>query len=191
MRKLYIDFDNTIVDSTKKIVELYNEDYSYHKNFHPVNHLDINTWKFEELTLADDVIKYFDQPRFFKNLEWMDNAEEVLKRLSRRYEIIVVSEGTFANLVGKNLWLMKNMPYAKFRPVITDLRETKALVDMSDGYFFDDRLVNLQNNNAYKSICFGDYYSWNECWQGERCANWCDVERFLKKEGEKDVQNQI
>ena len=31
--KLFIDFDNTITNSTKAIVDLYNEDFKYYKKY--------------------------------------------------------------------------------------------------------------------------------------------------------------
>lgn len=186
---LYVDFDCVIVNTIKKIVDLYNDDHGYCKDFIPVDWTTINSWKFEELFLEPYSVidRYFSQPRFFRDLEWMDNAEEVLQRLSEKYEIKVVSIGTRENLVGKQLWLLKNMPYARFIPVLFGEGETdKSEIDMSDGILFDDRVANLINSNAKIKVCFGDIYSWNRNWDGIRCANWHDVEKFLREEELKD-----
>lgn len=182
MKTLYIDFDCVIVNTIKRIVDLYNDDHAYYKDFIPVDWSLIDTWKFEELHLEPYAVidKYFSQPRFFRDLEWMDNAEEVLQRLSEKYEIKVVSIGTRENLVGKQLWLLKNMPYAKFLPVRIDEENDKSSIDMSDGVLIDDSITNLINSNATAVICFGDIYSWNRNWDGERCANWYDVEEYLR-----------
>ncbi len=186
---LYVDFDCVIVNTIKKIVDLYNDDHGYCKDFIPVDWTTINSWKFEELFLEPYSVidRYFSQPRFFRDLEWMDNAEEVLQRLSEKYEIKVVSIGTRENLVGKQLWLLKNMPYARFIPVLFGEEEIdKSEIDMSDGILFDDRVANLINSNAKTKVCFGDIYSWNRNWDGIRCANWHDVEKFLREEELKD-----
>lgn len=184
MKKLYVDFDNTIVDSVKQIVSLYNDDHHYYRNFIPVKSWDVDTWDFRELYLEPytEICKYFTQSRFFRGLEWMDNAENVLRELSKDYQIIVVSIGVYENLVGKAMWLMKNMSYAKFRPILVDVHTTKKCVDMSDGYLIDDRYEDLISSNAYKNICFGDVCSWNNKWTGTRCFNWYDVKRFLREE---------
>ena len=120
IKSLYVDFDGVIVNTIKKIVELYNDDHAYCEKFTPVDWTLIDTWKFDELYLEPYSVidRYFSQPRFFKDLEWMDNAEEILYRLSEKYEIKVVSIGTHENLVGKQLWLLRNMPYAKFHPIV-------------------------------------------------------------------------
>lgn len=186
---LYVDFDCVIVNTIKKIVDLYNDDHGYCKDFIPVDWTTIDTWRFEELSLEPYSVidRYFSQPRFFRDLEWMDNAEEVLQRLSEKYEIKVVSIGTRENLVGKQLWMLKNMPYAKLIPVIFGSEDcNKSEIDMSDGVLFDDRMANLVNSNAVKKVCFGDVYSWNKNWDGERCFNWYDVEEWLREEELKD-----
>ena len=183
MKTLYIDFDCVIVNTIKRIVDLYNDDHAYYKDFIPVDWTLIDTWKFEELHLEPYAIidRYFSQPRFFRDLEWMDNAEEVLQRLSEKYEIKVVSIGTRENLVGKQLWLLKNMPYAKFLSIrIDEENDNKSTIDMSDGILFDDSITNLINSNAIEKVCFGDIYSWNRNWTGKRCANWRDVEDYLR-----------
>lgn len=188
IKTLYVDFDCVIVNTIKKIVELYNDDHGYCKDFIPVDWTTIDTWRFEELSLEPYSVidRYFSQPRFFHNLEWMDNAEEVLLRLSEKYDIKVVSIGSYENLVGKQLWLLKNMPYAKFVSVRIDEETDKSGVDMSDGVLIDDSITNLINSNAIARICFGDIYSWNRNWQGERCANWYDVENYLRDMEAKD-----
>ena len=182
IKTLYLDYDGVIANTIKCIVGLYNEDHRYYPKFIPVDWTTVNTWRFEELSLEpySNIDKYFSQPRFFENIEWMDNAEEVIQRLSEKYEIKVVSLGTHANLVGKQLWLINNMPYAKFIPVSIDNYTDKKHIDMSDGVFFDDSITNLINSNAAEKVCFGEVYSWNKNWQGERCANWYDVEKYLR-----------
>lgn len=184
IKTLYVDFDCVIVNTIKKIVELYNDDHRYCKDFIPVDWTTVDTWRFEELSLEPYSVidRYFSQPRFFHNLEWMDNAEEVLLRLSEKYDIKVVSIGSHENLVGKQLWLLKNMPYAKLVPIIFGEHTDKSDIDMSDGALFDDSVANLLNCNAQKKVCFGDVYSWNRNWSGDRCANWYDVEEYLRKE---------
>ena len=187
--KIYCDFDSTICNTIKAIVDLYNEDFKYYKKYEYIHWTDIRTWDFLECNCAkpEYINTYFNQQRFFDRVEFMDNAEEVLKRLSKRYEIIIVSLGFSPNLKGKEYWIKEHMPYAKFIGVNMKKYKNKNHIDMSDGLLYiDDKSCNL-NTNAEYQVCFGDIYDWNEDWEGKRCFNWYEVEKYLE-ELEKGVE---
>lgn len=44
--KLFLDLDNTTINSIKKIVELYDKDFGKYKNYKPVHWTEINTYEF-------------------------------------------------------------------------------------------------------------------------------------------------
>ena len=182
-KKIYLDFDGCIVNTIKAVVDTYNEDFRYYNNFKKVDWTDIFHWDFRELKYADmDYINLlFTQPRFFKRLEFMDNAKEVLKELSEKYEIVIVSMGITPNLRAKKNWIRKHLPYAKFVGVNYFKYYNKDHIDMSDGILFlDDSESNLKVN-AQNIAVFGDVYPWNERWDGDRCSNWYDVKRMLDR----------
>lgn len=184
-RKLYIDFDNTLVCSIKCVCDLYNEDFKYFPDFKPVNWVDMKTWEFNELNLAsrEYVLTYFGQPRFFEHLEFMDNAYEVLlKLINDGYEICIVSMGTSQNLLGKKIWLEKHLPGVKFVGCDFNTYKNKSHIDMSDGILIDDEKRYLDSSNASIKICFGYEYEWNKDWKELRCRNWHDVIKKLRLE---------
>lgn len=182
MKKLYIDFDCTIVNTIKAIVKLYNEDFKYYKKYKYVDWTDINTWNFLECGCAssEHINTYFNQQRFYDVLEYMDNAKEVLGRLGDKYKIIIVSMGYSPNLKGKEIWINENIPYAKFIGVNFKEYDDKSHIDMSDGIYVDDNEKNL-NTNAIENICFGDVYEWNQNWEGRRIYNWIELENYLSR----------
>lgn len=143
----------------------------------------MKTWEFKELNCAtkEYIISYFDQPRFFNQIEYMDNAHEVLSDLiDEGYEICIVSMGTAQNLLGKEIWLKENLPNVKFIGCNLDTYRDKSHIDMSDGILIDDEKRYLDNSNASVRICFGDKYEWNKEWQGIRCYNWYEVKKYLE-----------
>lgn len=180
-KKLYIDFDGVIANTIQGICQLYNEDFSYYKDYRYVDWSEIETWDFKELKCAkkEFIDTYFNLPRFFEKLAFMPYADDVLGYLSHDYEIIVVSMGYSPNLYGKKLWLSNNLPYAKYIGVNFKEYEDKAHIDMSDGIFLDDSSKNLKTSNAKIKICFGDEYEWNKDWDGIRLYNWSEVKKFL------------
>ena len=181
--------ESCIVNTIKAIVDLYNEDFKYYKKYEYIHWTDIRTWDFLECNCAktEYINTYFNQQRFFDKVEFMDNAEEVLKRLSKRYEIIIVSLGYSPNLRAKEYWIKEHMPYAKFIGVNMKKYKNKNHIDMLDGILYiDDKSSNL-NTNAKYQVCFGDIYDWNEDWEGKRCFNWYEVEKYIE-ELEKGVE---
>lgn len=184
--RLYCDFDNTIVNSIKSICDIYDEDYRYYPNYKYIHWIDIHTWDFKECICAKpkQIKRYFTQPRFFERLEFMDNAKEVLDRLKDKFEIVIVSMGVQPNLLGKEIWIKDNLPFAKFIGIDMEKYKDKSCIDMSDGILIDDEQRYLDNSNADVKICFGDKYEWNEDWKGKRCFNWTELENYLMEGSE-------
>ena len=180
--KLYLDFDGTIVNTIKAIVSLYNEDFVAYKKYKYVNWTDINTWDFVELKASNPeyINHYFNQPRFFDRLEYMDNFEEVYKELIKHYYITIVSSGFSPNLRLKEMLIRSHLPDCSFIGVNLKKYKDKSHINMSDGIFIDDSVSNLRTSNAMLNICFGDEYSWNKDWDGIRCYNWYEVWKILK-----------
>lgn len=181
-QKLFLDFDLVIANSIKKIVELYDTDFHLYKDYKKVHWTDINTYGFEELTLInkDIVLDYFDDHRFFQNLEYMDNAKEVIYKLKDRYEIVVCSMGRKMNLLYKKEWIDKNLPFTKFIGIDLN-KNSKQSVDMSNGIHIDDNVEMLNSSTAATKIVFGDLYPWN-CNNPNmyhRCWNWTEIENLL------------
>lgn len=185
MDKLYVDFDNTIANSIKSIVTLYNKDFHYYPDFNYIDWIEIKTWGFKECKCAgtEYLNTYFNQSRFFDRLDFMDNAKEILNILKDEYEVNVISIGSKPNLILKEKWLKQFMPYAKFIGINGEEYSDKSCIDMSDGILIDDSEKNLYLSNAPVSICFGDIYEWNEKWEGIRCFNWVDVRNIVGKRG--------
>lgn len=184
-KKYFVDFDGVIVNTIQKIVELYNKDFVAYKKYKPVNWVDVNTWDFKELEAAtcDQINHYFNQPRFFENLETIPLAINTINTLSINNDVTIVSSGYSPNLLLKEKWCKRQfLPSVKFIGVNLKEHSDKSHIDMSDGIFIDDSSHNLITSNAKIKICFGDEYEWNKDWNGIRCFNWTDVQNYLNLE---------
>ena len=116
MKKLFVDFDGTIVNTIAGITALYNEDFKYYKNFKPVKWWEVNSWDFIECECASKeyINTYFNTQRFFNSLTYMDWANEVLHELKDMYEITIVSSGYNPNLKAKEIWIQDHLPFCNF-----------------------------------------------------------------------------
>lgn len=180
--KLYIDFDNTIVNSVKSLVACYNQDFLYYDEYKEVRWVDVNSYDLKECNCAtkEQILEYFNQYRFFLYLDCMKDAKEILDELKDYYDIYIVTLGTSANLKGKKIWLKRNIPYATLIDINMGKYQDKSHLDLSDGILIDDVPEYLETSNARIKVCFG-CYSWNKEWNGLRCYNWEDVKNYLLK----------
>lgn len=184
--KLFLDFDNTIVDTIAAVVSLYNEDYVNHDGFVTINPKDVTSWEFTECNLAtyEEIDKYFGDKRFFQRVKLYPSAGQVLRSLSHRYDITVVSHGYASNLKLKKEWvkdklfkeIFDNSCNAEFIGVNWETHNDKYHVDMSNSIFVDDSIRNLETSSAKYKILYGEYMDWNNTnIEFIRCKNWLDL----------------
>ncbi len=181
VKTIYVDVDGVILNTVKAIVDIYNEDFSCYRNYKYVNWWDIDSWGFDELTLASKeyIDQLFNQPRFFNKVELMPWVEQVLEELHKKYKIVIVTMGEYANLKIKKDFLKEYIPFDKFISLNIHEHYDKFSVDMSDGILIDDNQLMLKSTNSIADICFGEEYSWNRDWKGIRTVNWQEVKKLL------------
>lgn len=184
--KLFLDFDNTIVDTIAAVVSLYNEDYVNHDGFVQINPSEVTSWEFTECNLAtyEEIDGYFGDKRFFQRVKLYPSAGQVLRSLSHRYDITIVSHGHNNNLklkekcVTENIFnkIFDNSCDAKFIGVEWEKYSDKSHVDMSNSIFVDDSITNLKTSSAKYKILYGEYMDWNNTnIEFIRCKNWLDL----------------
>ena len=103
--KLFVDFDNTIVDSTKAICDMYNNHFKDKEGFILANPTKCMEWDFLDVcTLAnkETLEEYFNAKEFFENLNIFYFARRTIKTLSDYCDIYIVSIGDFKNLSYKS-----------------------------------------------------------------------------------------
>lgn len=179
-QKLFLDFDSTITDSVKTFCDTYNILYNLHPDFIPADHTKNQHWNFKEVCpLEKNPLKIFSHPLFFNKLEFMPDAEEIIKKLCEKYQVIICSLGCFDNISLKAQWIKNNLPYIKDAILLTNqgIKMDKGIVNM--GYegsiFIDDVESNLRSSNCPRPILFGKRFSWNSDWTGEWCEGWIEV----------------
>lgn len=184
--KLFLDFDNTIVDTIAAVVSLYNEDYASHEDFVQVDPKDVTSWEFTECNLAtyEEIDRYFGDERFFQRVKLYPSTGQVLRSLSHRYDITIVSHVYANNLKLKEEWvkdklfkeIFDNSCNAEFIGVDWETHNDKSHVDMSNSIFVDDSIRNLETSSAKYKILYGEYMDWNNTnIEFIRCKNWLDL----------------
>lgn len=186
MDKLFLDFDCTIADSVKTYCNVYNMSYSQRDGFKKADYNKVNRYDLkDQCHLIDHQEAIFSSEEFFKHLEFMPDAEAVIKKLGDKYELVICSIGTLDNISHKAQWIKHNLSFIKNVILISSsveaggIKMDKSITNMNNSIFIDDHVENLISSNAKLKICFGKEYDWNKNWSGERCFNWKEVERLL------------
>jgi len=186
--RLYLDFDNVLVNSTRSFCESYNILYKYHKDFTPANWELVDTWNFENqcklLKSESNVLEIFETPIFFKLLKLIsDNTYEIVRELNEKYQIIIASIGTPMNLSLKSLYLQETLPFIKDYILMYNdgVKMNKEIIQMDypDSIFIDDVTTNLDSSNAVDKYIFGKEYPWSKTNDYKRLWNWTDVAKEL------------
>lgn len=177
--KLFVDFDNTLVASIKAFCQTYNYFYQYHKGFQPADWTKVNKWSFsDQCPLLEDseaISSIFSSKHFFRKLEFMPNAKEVLYALHKDYDIIIATLGSHLNLARKSMWIYQNLGFVKDVILLYNKKNKmdKSIVNMGkSSIFIDDVASNLESSNAELKICYGKRYPWNVKWEGLRVYDW-------------------
>jgi len=184
--KFFIDMDSTITNSVKSFCTTYNKIYQYYPEFKPADHTKLKQYNFKCICpLVYNPLEIFNHDLFFKNLEFInDNTYEVLEKLSRKYQLIIVTIGKSYNLSKKSIWLNEKLPFIKDYILLRNdgCVMDKSIVEMSGNgnIFMDDVESNLRSSNCDNKVLFGKRFEWNKKWDGDWCLDWSDVEeRYL------------
>jgi 5'(3')-deoxyribonucleotidase len=180
--KMFIDMDGVILDSIPAICKSYNTLYQYHPDFKPANPNEVKTWSMKEvIPLCNSVEELFDSYLFFRYVEFMPNAKEVLLELNEKYDIYLLTIGTLLNISQKAIWIKDNLPFIKNTILISKEggKMGKDNILMDNGIIIDDHQDNLTNPTCGLPIVFGKKYVWNEGFKGDRCETWEEVREML------------
>ena len=177
--KLFLDFDNTIVNATKSFCNEYNNLYQNHLKFTPARWELVDRYDFkDQCPLVEKVEDIFKMKSFFENLEFInENTYQILQSLNEFYQIIIVSIGTYENISLKSLWIRDNLPFIKDSIFLVNngCKMDKSLIDMRNAVFIDDVASNLNSSNATFKRCFGEKHQWNLDWTGKHYLNWSNI----------------
>lgn len=183
--KLFCDFDNTVVNATLKFCSVYNDAYRFHPKFIPAEWQYVDQYDFlDQCPLVNSVENIFKMRRFFDDLPFInENTYEVLEELNEKYQIILVSIGTYGNISNKSQWVGEYLPFVKDSIFLVNdkCKMNKSLINMSGegNVFLDDVVSNLNSVQVERKIAFGTIHQWNKDWTGERALDWTEVHKAL------------
>jgi hypothetical protein len=189
--KLFIDFDNTIANSSEVIVDMLNEHFGKNENFEKLRKYDFSDL-FPECSYWD-IEKFFNSDEMFERLKIFPNMIETVDAFKDFFdEISIVTIGTKDNLENKKRFLKENNLELTFYEIENNGRSDKSSVDMHNGVFIDDHIGCLHSSNAKIKILMKNVENgeWNKVEPNDDIYvvnNWYEVYSifdFIKKNKE-------
>lgn len=172
-KRIALDMDEVIADVVPKFLERYEQDFGIRPSRE-------QWWgkKIYELPNAAHIRTYLDEEGFFADLPVMEGSQEVVKWLTRHFDVFAVTAATeFRNsLVDKYDWLEQHFPFIGWERLVLCGDKTIIAAD----YMIDDHVNNLKKF-AGKGLLYTASHNIAE--NGfTRVNNWAEVRAFFEKE---------
>ena len=175
-KRIAIDMDDVMAAAGKKILHTYNTIIgTSHKDedFTGKGYYEVLEEKHYHI-IREEIFK----PGFFRNMEVMPNAVEVIKKLHERFDIFIVSAATeFPNSLKEKIeWLEEHFPFISWKNIV--LCGDKSII--SADYLIDDHEKNLITFKG-KTLMFDAIH--NQKVEGyQRFNSWREIEAFFENE---------
>lgn len=180
---ILIDFDSTLVNTSKAYFNYYRE---ITRDLSTIYSEDKVSWNMKDLCplwntqeQADDV---YIQEGFFKHLELYPNVIEILNKLKKKgYYLHIVSCHNIKGSKFKVDWIKKNLPMID-EVTIIPIENGMHRFDKSGikaDMIIDDKIDALDSANTEYKILYGNY-EWNkDCNKYNRVTNWKEVYKYI------------
>ena len=159
MTTVYVDFDNTIVESNQKVIEILNDKYGLNKSEDDLE--DYGYTSIAPIT-EEEKLGIFESDEFFSNLKLKSDFLKVVNKYDGKVKFVITTKGTAENLKKKEQWIKENIPGNISFVGITNNSLSKRQVDMTNGIQIDDCTAALDTNADIK-ILYKDNHNFN--WQ--------------------------
>lgn len=183
---ILLDFDSTLVDSSKAFYDYYVEQTGDNLTSYDESKIDWSMRKLCPLYTQEQADNVYIQPGFFKYLRLYPNAYEVLTKLKEEDHFLhIVSCHKPQGMAYKMQWIKKNLPMID-EVTLIPIAHGNVKFDKSSvkgDILVDDSLSALKSASTKFKLCYG-FYAWNKEWQGDRVLNWNEVYDYIKRLGD-------
>lgn len=188
-KKLFLDFDNTLVNTNSVCIQMLNERYNTLFTLGQLHRYDFgDLWP---NVTSREVCDMFESREMFDRLNFIGNSYEILSRAKEYFDIDIVTCGSVRNGLLKLEFIEDNCPFVDNVYVVDERKHDKSSVDMSGGIFIDDHIESLRSSNAsvkimYKFYSDGDWNQYDNKDEIYVVNTWNEIEEMLNfyaKEG--------
>jgi len=178
---VYLDFDSTIVESNKQVINILNKRYNIRKTED-----DLVDYGYNSIFPISNKEKLdiFASDEFFVGLEFKKGFIEFFNKYRGVVNFIISTKGTPENLHKKEKWVKENIsPEIGFIGIVND-GFSKSQIDMSGAIQVDDCTQALDTNATIK-ILYKDFrnYDWQREYENTSILvvnTWKEIEEIIE-----------
>ena len=185
-KKIFVGFNNTVVDTNKTLVEIYNSIYSESVDVNAIKRFDLTdgcTYLGERFNgdVWKDVATIFTSDEFWSKLEVLKGVKETLSNLkSNGYELVLYTDSETYHQNQFQSFVKKELPM--FNSVIhSESFEKINQIDMDECFNINNVVVVLQNSNARTNIVVGKELKGNRNPGYFRITDWPEVVPYINQ----------
>ncbi len=140
MQRICVDMDEVMADTLAEHLRRYNQ--TFDEAVTPADLVGKGLWEFTPMERQQQLRAFLDAEDFFEDLDLMPDAQDVLGRLSARFEIFIATQAMVVpNSLGpKYRWLQRHFPFIP--PTNYVFCGDKSILRAD--YLIDDQPRNLQ-----------------------------------------------
>lgn len=156
MKKLQIilDSDEVIVQNIDLLLEKYNGEYGTDLKRDELHEWDLTTVQKE----GTNILKYFNEPGFFRHLPLMKDAQKIIKQLIEDgHDVVIATSSPKSGILDKIEFFEEYFPFIPFSQVIPITRKDLLKGDI----MLDDAPHNLEVSSCRYPVIFDNLWNRN------------------------------
>jgi len=173
MKRIAVDMDEVLAKYTNKVIKTLKHETGYEVDLKKAEGNFLSKVLPEEY--LDKVTSYPYRAGFFRDLEVMEDSQEILARLNNNFEILIVSSTLQHPNAPKDKleWLHEHFSYIHFNKIV--FCGDKSIVRAD--YLIDDHPKHLESFQG-ESILFSAFHNMHEN-RFRRADSWKEVEQLI------------
>ena len=163
---LFLDADDVIMNTSVCLINKYNREFESNPLHRWADINDLWDWGYKSvcpLATPEWIDNFFASMEDVMSIKEMPYSKNAIKRLSKLYNIKVVTIGVPENIVAKTKWFASKFPDIESIAYLCNkgCKMDKSIINMDNGIFVDDNYNNLKSSNANIKIAFGEMREYN------------------------------
>lgn len=173
MKRIAVDMDEVLAKYTQKVITTLKTETGFEVDLKKVKGNFLSRSLSKEY--IDIVTQYPYREGFFRDLEVMEDSQEILGRLNENYEIYIVSSTLQHPNAPKDklAWLSDHFPFIHYKKIVFCGEKNIIKAD----YLIDDHPQHLESFEG-KPILFSAFHNTREN-RFQRADNWKEVEQII------------